>query len=161
MQMRYLLSLAAVYFIFQCSTLEPDYKKAKTLFDNFDTVITPQEYARTYYYHRNQENLWLDENNQPVTLDVPYRDHFVPFGTVFVKTQSGGLGINSRYIIRYIEGRNTLRMYHFPELRFENSRQENLIYLVYLDSTQAVTKAKLYSNQGLVLKEDQSDFISE
>lgn len=159
--MKPLLSLAVLFFIVQCSTLESDYSDAKTLFDNFDTVITPQDFAKTYYYHRNQENLWLDENNQPATLDVPYHDHFVPFGALFVKTQNGGTGVLSRYITRYVEGRNTLRMFHFPELQIENKKQENLIYLVYLDSTQTVAKATLFSNEGVVLKESNSDFIGE
>ena len=160
-RMKHIFLSGILLVVFACQPLDKDFSEARSLFDNFDKILSPQEYAKTYYFQRNLADIWLDENNQPVQMDIPFRDHFLSFGPSFVSTQSGGTGVNTQLINRYRRGRNTQRFYELDKLTINGTPFTKAIYIVWLDSTRTVYKAKLFDTKGALLQEATTSFIED
>ena len=159
--MKHLFLVTVLCCLTSCTPLDADFEMAQQLFEKFDTLISPQEYAKTYSYYRSANDLWMDTNNQPVTMDIPYRDHFLILGEQFSKTQSSGTGLMTRFISRFEKGRNTQWLFHLPKLQFEGKLYKDLVYIVTIDTSKTVTQAKLFTAKGELLKQAPSNFIDE
>lgn len=158
--MRTYILCGLIFLVYGCQNQpDSDFASAQYLLEHFETILTPKEYAKTYYYHVSQDSLWMDENNKPATIDIPYRNHFFGFGPNYAASQQGGTGVNSKLIKRYKAGRLYQRIYELEKLKFENKPRNNPIYVLWINPTQKVEKARLYSAEGVVLKESKADFL--
>lgn len=139
---------------------DPDFLEARQIFDNFDSILSPIAFSKTYYYHKNSEDVWLDENNQPATIDIPYQDHFLAFGTTFAETQKGK-GVNTRMVSRFQKGRNTQIFYELDAILFQDKNLTKPIYIVWRDSNKTVIQTKLFDPQGELLQLGSKNFIED
>ena len=52
-----IIPLSLLFFIGCQSSKNENYTNAKKLFQNFDQVINPEEYAKTIYFYKDQKGL--------------------------------------------------------------------------------------------------------
>ena len=154
--------LVGYLIFFGCETSHyPDFDVAQKMFQDFDAILSPQDYAQTYYYHMSQDSLWMDKNNKPATIDIPYQNHFFGFSQDFLSTQQGGTGVNTRLIKRYNSGRVSHRIYELEKLQFEGKTLIHPIYILTFGNSKKVEQARLFSSDGILLKESIKNFLGE
>ena len=151
------------YLFIGCQSIKnEDFLKAKELFENFDKIITPEEYAQTIYFFKDQDGLWRNKKDSLVTTYIPYKRNFFSFSNSFLnQNKQNNKGTLSRYISKYDMGIQTTGFYELENLTFKTMPYSKSIYIIFLNKERKVLKVELYSSKGDLIKESTQNFLQE
>ena len=139
-----------------------NYLYAIELFLEFDNVISPEEYAKTIYFYKDEENLWRNKTGSLVNINIPYKNNFFSYSNSFMNNNRGNeKGINSRYISKYKNGIQINEYYELDNIIIDSISYPKSIYIIFLNRMRVVNKTELYSSDGILIKESKKDFLQQ
>ena len=157
-----IIPLSLLFFIGCQSSKNENYTNAKKLFQNFDKVINPDEYAKTIYFYKDQKGLWRDKKDSLVTIYIPYKENYFSFSNSFLNLNTGNeKGTISRYISKYDSGVQIIGFYELDKLKFNTISYSKCIYVIFLNESREVYKSELYSSGGSLIKESTENFLQQ
>lgn len=150
--------LFIAFFLMRCS-VAPEFKAVTALYSNFDQLLSPKDYAATAQYKKNEAGLWEKPDGSLVTIDIPFKSHFLRFGSRYKATHTPLEGVYSDHVLRYEKGVVTRQFYRLTSFPFQGTQYESSYYIVYFSPQGVFEKAALYDAQGNLILETNYNFL--
>jgi len=162
MMFKKIIILILLFFIGCQSSKNNNYLDAIELFLDFDSIISPEEYAKTIYFYKDEEDLWRNKTDSLVNINIPYKNNFFSYSNSFMNNNRGNeKGINSRYISKYKNGIQINEYYELDNIIIDSISYPKSIYIIFLNRMRVVNKTELYSSDGILIKESKKDFLQQ
>ena len=156
-------SIFIVLFFASCGQkLDKSFIEGNQLFKNFENLLSPEDYAKTIYFYKDQNGLWRDKNDSLVNVNIPYKNDYFTFSNSFINQNEGNdKGTNSRYISTYEDGVLVNEYYELDNLILDSTPQSKSIFIVFLNKNRVVFKCQLFSAEGDLLKASNKNFLQQ
>ena len=136
------------------------FETVEQLYQNFDTLLSPREFAETVRYKKNTNGVWETPNGELVTIDIPFGSHYLSFGSKYAAAHPDGVdGMYTDHILRYENGVVTRQFFRFEEFPYNGIRYERCYYVVVFATDGSFEKAILYDTNGNVIQEAAFNFL--
>ncbi|MDG2371628.1 MAG: hypothetical protein P8L83_03350 [Flavobacteriaceae bacterium] len=146
-----------------CQSIKNEnYLIAKELFENFDNILSPEEYANTIYFYKDLRGLWRNQKDSLVNIYIPYKDNYFSFSNSFLNQNTENeKGTFSRYISKYERGVQIIGYYEIDRCIVNSITYTNPIYVIFLNEKRDVYKCELYSSEGDLIKTSKENFLQQ
>jgi len=146
-----------------CQSIKNEnYLTAKDLFENFENILSPEEYAKTIYFYKDLRGLWRNQKDSLVTIKIPYKGDYFSFSNSFLSQNTGNdKGTLSRYISKYEKGVQIIGYYELDRCIVNSITYTTPIYIIFLNESRKVYKTELYSSEGILIKESGENFLQQ
>ena len=136
------------------------FESVKQLYQNFDTLLSPREFAETVRYKKNADGVWETPTGELVTIDIPFGSHYLRFGAKYAAAHPDGVdGMYTDHILRYEKGVVTRQFFRFEELPYKGLLYEGCYYVVVFAADGSFQKAILYDKNGKVIHKAAFNFL--
>ena len=146
-----------------CQSIKNEnYLTAKEMFENFDNILSSEEYAKTIYFYKDLRGLWRNQKDSLVTINIPYKGNYFSFSNSFLNQNTGNdKGTVSRYISKYERGVQIIGYYELERCIVNSITYTNPIYIIFLNEKRDIYKCELYSSEGVLIKESKENFLQQ
>tara|TARA_B100001059_G_scaffold44237_1_gene36525 strand:- start:688 stop:1179 length:492 start_codon:yes stop_codon:yes gene_type:complete len=154
--------LGIILFFVGCQSNNLNYRVANELFENFDTILSPEEYAKTIYFYKDNMGEWRDLKDSLVNINIPYKGDYFTFSKSFLnENPENSDGTLSDYISKYENGIQSISYYKLDKIIYKKIEYSEPLYIILMDSERNVYKAELYSISGDLIKEAKTNFLKQ
>ena len=109
--------LGIILFFVGCQSNNLNYRVANELFENFDTILSPEEYAKTIYFYKDNMGEWRDLKDSLVNINIPYKGDYFTFSKSFLnENPENSDGTLSDYISKYEDGIQSISYYKLDKI---------------------------------------------
>lgn len=136
------------------------FESVEQLYQNFDTLLSPREFAETVRYKKNADGVWETPTGELVTIDIPFGSHYLSFGSRYSAAHPDGVeGMYADHILRYENGVVTRQFFRFENFPYKGVRYERCYYVIVFTADGSFEKAILYNKNGKVIHEEAFNFL--
>ncbi|MBN09091.1 MAG: hypothetical protein CMC79_01780 [Flavobacteriaceae bacterium] len=152
MSLRNLFLVLIICFLNCENKINESFYLAKELFNNFESILSSEEYSKTIYFYKDSNSLWRDKQDSLVSIKIPYKEHFFNFSESFLKNNNENSSTSlSRYISEYKQGIKVKEFYELDLVLINTIEYKKSIYIVDFNIKGEIIKAEFYDSKGKLI----------